>query len=257
MHDDVTTFIQKTHVLMLKNLPKNVVDEKEVVVKLKLPNSETHFTNGLLVSFRKFLAYSLFSNEYASHHYFKSDLVQTRRLVCTKFEFLSHFTDVRGVLKGRLPKKLFRVKAKELYDIWMKRQPIPIPLEDQLKFSDPWIKSWMTEYGVSLKKPNKRFSIKQEDRITRLLEYLKNVMRVRYFFLEKYKVDPPIINGDQMPLHRNESCSLKTMNIKNLDVYVKENYMLSRERVTCFTQFSSDKKIKLNPEFVFKGKGES
>ena len=31
--------------------------------------------------------------------------------------------------------------------------------------------------------------------------------------------------------------------------------MLSRERVTVFTQVSSNKNIKLNPEFVFRGKG--
>ena len=33
-----------------------------------------------------------------------------------------------------------------------------------------------------------------------------------------------------MPLHRNESSSLKTMNMKNMDVFVKEKHMLSRER---------------------------
>ena len=31
--------------------------------------------------------------------------------------------------------------------------------------------------------------------------------------------------------------------------------MLSRERVTCFTQLCSDPKVQLKPEFVFKGKG--
>ena len=31
--------------------------------------------------------------------------------------------------------------------------------------------------------------------------------------------------------------------------------MLSRERVTCFTQLCSDPKIELKPEFLFKSKG--
>ena len=58
-----------------------------------------------------------------------------------------------------------------------------------------------------------------------------------------------------MPLHRNESCGKKTMTIKNQDVFVKENYMLSRERITVFTQFASDDKLQsqIHPEFVFKG----
>ena len=71
----------------------------------------------------------------------------------------------------------------------------------------------------------------------------------------KYGVKPPVINGDQMPLHRNASASRKTLSLKSEKVFVKENYMLSRERVTCFTQLCSDPKTELKSEFVFKGKG--
>ena len=47
----------------------------------------------------------------------------------------------------------------------------------------------------------------------------------------------------------------KTLSLKSEEVFVKENYMLSRERVTCCTQLCSDAKIELKPEFVFKSKG--
>ena len=57
-----------------------------------------------------------------------------------------------------------------------------------------------------------------------------------------------------MPLHRKESSSQKTLNFKGEETFVKENHMLSRERVTVFTQVSSDSKF-YTPEFVFKGKG--
>ena len=40
-----------------------------------------------------------------------------------------------------------------------------------------------------------------------------------------------------------------------MDAYVKENYNLSCERVTVFTQVSISSDINLNPEFVFKEKG--
>ena len=60
------------------------------------------------------------------------------------------------------------------------------------------------------------------------------------FFIVKYGVDPPTINGDQMPLRRIENSQQKTMNFKGQDTFVKENYILSRERVTVFTQVSSD-----------------
>ena len=58
-----------------------------------------------------------------------------------------------------------------------------------------------------------------------------------------------------MPLHRNESSQQKTLSFKGEYTFIKEKYMLSRERVTVFTQVSSNKNIKLNPEFVFRGKG--
>ena len=113
----------------------------------------------------------------------------------------------------------------------------------------------MSEYGVSLRHPNKRFQINQTDREERVADYLKNIWTVRKFFLDNYGVDPPIINGDQMPLHRNESTSQKTLTFTGMDTYVKENYNLSRERVTVFTQLCSDPSMTLKPEFVFKGKG--
>ena len=50
-----------------------------------------------------------------------------------------------------------------------------------------------------------------------------------------------------MSLHRNKSSTQKTLNFVDMDAYVKENYNLSRERVTVFTQIYA--------EFAFKGKG--
>ena len=57
-----------------------------------------------------------------------------------------------------------------------------------------------------------------------------------------------------MSLYRNKSSSQKTLSLKSEEVFVTENYMLSRERVTCITQPCSDPKTELKPEFLFKGK---
>ena len=89
--------------------------------------------------------------------------------------------------------------------------------------------------NVSLRKPNKKYAIQKEDPIIRIKDYLKNIWTVRKYFIDKYGVDPPFINGDQMSLHRKESASQKTHPLKSEEVFVKENHMLSRERVTCFT----------------------
>ena len=87
-------------------------------------------------------------------------------------------------------------------EIGKKRQTEPIAEKNELKFSDVWIRGWMNEYNVSLSKSNKRFAIKQEDRVERLLDYFKNMMIVRKYFLDRFGEEPLIINGDQMPLHR-------------------------------------------------------
>ena len=87
------------------------------------------------------------------------------------------------------------------------------------------------------------------------MNLLKNKWTVRNFFLKVNRVDPPVMNGDQMPFLRKESTTLKTMTFKNIDTYVKESYSLSRERATVFTQVSSDPTANFIPEFVFKGKG--
>ena len=42
------------------------------------------------------------------------------------------------------------------------------------------------------------------------------------YFIDKYGVDPPVINGDQMPLHRNQVARQKMMPLKNESMYVKE-----------------------------------
>ena len=107
-----------------------------------------------------------------------------------------------------------------------------------------------------LRKPNKRFSIKEEDLVTRTEDHLQNVWTVQNLLIKKYGINPPVVKGDQMPLHRNENTSQKTLAFKGLDTFVKENYILSRERATVFTKTSSNSSINLKPEFAFKGKGK-
>ena len=161
------------------------------------------------------------------------------------------FINVQEALKGRLPKHLFKMKARELYAKWLVQNETPVI--EQMKFGNEW--QWETEYGVSLRKPNKHYTLSKDDLCIRIKDCLRNVWTVRNFFLKKFGVDPPVINGDQMPLHWNESGSQKTMSFKKLDAYVKENYSLTRERATVYTQVSSDPTMNLIPEFIFKVKG--
>ena len=106
---------------------------------------------------------------------------------------------------------MFKAQCKIFYEQWLSQQEKEVPEEKKIVFSNKWIRGWMQEY-VSLRKPNKRFKIKQADREERIFKYLKNIWTVRKFFIDNFGVDPPIINGDQMPVHRNQSESQRTLN---------------------------------------------
>ena len=79
---------------------------------------------------------------------------------------LTWFVDVRESLKGRLSRTMLKLKANELYDEWVRENPTPE--SERLKFRNQWIKMGEEEYGISLRKPDKRYSIKNEDLIKRL-----------------------------------------------------------------------------------------
>ena len=79
----------------------------------------------------------------------------------------------------------------------------------------------MQEYNVSLRKPN---NSKLNKLIARsVFLNTSKIFGPRKFFIDNFGVDPPIINGDQMPLHHNESASQRTLNFTGWDTYVKEN----------------------------------
>ena len=104
----------------------------------------------------------------------------------TMFKWL---INVRGVSKGRLPIKMFWSKCQQVYDEWLKQQPKSVPEQDQLNFSKHWIQDWMKEYNVSLRKSNKKYAIKKEDRIIRIKDYFENIWTGKKVFYDKYGVD--------------------------------------------------------------------
>ena len=89
------------------------------------------------------------------------------------------------------------------------------PWRRKTSISNQWAKGWELEYGILLQKPNKWHSISKEDCIIRVQDYLKNIWSLRHYFIKTFDVDPPIINGDQISLHRNESSGQATLSFKN------------------------------------------
>lgn len=230
---------------------------KDVKCDDKVFISATKFVKRCLEKLEKG-TFEIEGNDSKTNYRIKGAGPPTRAIEVRKCLF-DYFIDVRCCLKGRLPRKLLIAKVYEIYQLYCELKEKAGETPDVLKFTDCWVSGWCKEYGVSLKSPNKRFSIPQDARKRRIIQFLKNVWTVRYFWLKNYKREPNIISADQMPLHRNESSAQKTMNFsgRNMSVYVKENHNLSRERCSVMTVISSSEDKEATPpaEFVFKGTG--
>ena len=91
-----------------------------------------------------------------------------------------------------------------------------------MKFGEAWRKKWMKDYKISLRKPNKRYALSREVRKRRVLNFLKNIYRVRSYFIKTHGKEPAIISADQMPLHRLESSGEKTLSQTGSDCNEKK-----------------------------------
>ena len=175
------------------------------------------------------------------------------------------FIDVRTALKGRISLKFFQWKCKQLHQAhieYKEHEGETVTDEERnLNFSWTWVYSWMQQYRVSLKRPNKRYALPQAVRKKIIVQFLKNIWHLRHYFLKDMASNLWYGRGggggDQMPLHRSEQTSRTTMNFAGVETYVKEDYMLSRERVTVYTQISSQADAPTPaPDFVFKVMGQ-
>ena len=175
-----------------------------------------------------------------------------------RYALFEYVIDIRYSLKGRLPQHILICKAKHLFEEYFVLKAGAGEESEKLTITRKWLQKWCKDCRISLKYPNKQFSITQEVPKRKRIQVLKNVWTARYWWKTKYKVDPPILSADQMPLQRNESGNQKSLNFSGSkqSCFVKENHHLTQERYTVMTIASSSNAIKTpSLEFVFKGKG--
>ena len=69
---------------------------------------------------------------------------------------LEWFVKARTAMKGRIPSKLFKLKAIEFYD-------------------DEWFQNREKEYEVSSRKSDKRHSVSIDDSVVQVIDYLQSI----------------------------------------------------------------------------------
>ena len=106
-------------------------------------------------------------------------LAQKKKAFEVRYALFDYFIDIRYSLKGQLPQHIILSKAKQLYEEYCALKAEDGEEPEKLKITRKWLQKWCKAYRISLKYPNKPFSITQEVR-KRRIQFLKNVWTARY-----------------------------------------------------------------------------
>ena len=154
----------------------------------------------------------------------------------------------RHKLVGRFPRALFVQRAKMLTQQYIEEslllgKPVEVP---DVNRSD-WNARFEADYGLSLRRPNRRYKIPKSLAGQRCEIGWLNVARVRALCLAVHGYDPELENMDQSPYYKNQAGSSDARTIAvagSLEVPLLENHSATRQRVTgAFTTWSNKERI--------------
>jgi hypothetical protein len=176
-------------------------------------------------------------------------------------ELFEWFVSLKAAVAGRFPPKLLMVKARSMCSellTEMKRtgQYIALP-----KIDKHWLRRWKLEYGVCLRKPNRKYKVSLNVCRGRLRSMWLSCIRIRALARCVFSRDLTIEGIDQKGIHMNEcgSKNTPTLCLKGApDVALKENHAATRQRVSLMTTVTSDETRAARPggpplEVMFKG----
>ena len=153
------------------------------------------------------------------------------------------FCSVRASVAARIPPKLVLMKAKGLATEMLREMRrtgefLTLPLLDKR-----WLHRWKKEYGVSLRKPTKRYKVKRTVLRERLRCMWTTNVRIRALAQSCLQLELPIYGFDQKGIYMNEAGS-KNVGMLAMDgetsVALKDNHAATRNRVSIMTTVVSD-----------------
>ena len=101
-----------------------------------------------------------------------------------------------------------------------------------------WLRRWKKNYGVSFKKPNKKYKVKRSVLRGRLEAMWLTNVRIRALAQASLHIDIPIYGLDQKGIYMNEA-GAKNVGTLVLDgeheIPLKDNHAASRSRVSLMT----------------------
>ena len=163
-------------------------------------------------------------------------------------ELFQWFIGVRKVVKGRLwgchviaaANNIIKQIVKHHTDRGLNVPRIP-------KISPMWMWRWARDYGISFRKPNRRYKVSRSKMKSGLVITWKNCFRARLCFRLLFQKerrarglpeDPITHHVDQKPVHFNEADSKDVGTLHTMgddEVPLKSNHSASRSRLTANT----------------------
>ena len=108
---------------------------------------------------------------------------------------------------GRYVSRLVRQKAQSLVADYVREHLLHGKRPAVVALRPRWFAHWRAEYGLSMRKPNRKYKVPKAVMAARLEIGWLNGARVRAFCLATHGYDPEFENWDQSPFHNNESGS--------------------------------------------------
>jgi hypothetical protein len=162
---------------------------------------------------------------------------------------------------ARYSAALLRKKAGQLQQDYCEASLIAgVPPRHVVQVTSHWLKRWEAEYGLSMRKANRKYKVPRRVMEERCEITWLNMVKIRYYILLVFGYDPPCENFDQSPFYSNEQGSLNmgTLAVAGGLVPLIENHSDTRSRWTAnLTTFSSKERLTADgppyAEFAFKG----
>ncbi len=155
---------------------------------------------------------------------------------------LSRFCLIRRSVRSRIPPKLMLAKASMLMGEYIEEHTTWELRADAAVVDYCWLSRWKFQYGVSLRRRNRRFSVPRDIRRERMHLFWTNLFRVRRLMARSLGYEPVIENFDQSPFHINEvgSKSTGSLSIRGVGaVVLRRGHAATRERWAANTMVSS------------------
>ena len=176
-----------------------------------------------------------------------------------KEELFRWFCTMRGSVVGRMPLRVLRTQALNLRRVALASALRNGEQGDVPEITSMWLYRFRKAYGISLRKPNRRWKVPRRVLLSRLRTMWSNVIRVRVLATLLLGYDLAADGFDQKPFHVNEAGSKQapTLALRGApEVALKELHNETRERWTVNTMVTSRQDYALagpHCEVLFKG----